>query len=192
LVWRYAPGRRRRPLFRVWGYAPTREAVSVRFHTEFHTHCRMCVKGRARKRSVATGGTVASACHDLHRKSNAEHLVAYITTHHESRLLALVCCRTGIKALVGLCSPAGASRQTGIFRVRYIPFMVGGRQGVWIGIPMGVCSGGRPPDRPHSPQSTVYLGVCMPQSRAFRSANHTLTPTYSECSWAFRFSFLPQ
>ena len=29
----------------------------------------------------------------------------------------------------GLCSPAGVSRQTGIFRVRYIPFMVGGRQG---------------------------------------------------------------
>jgi hypothetical protein len=54
--------------------------------------------------------------------------------------------------MVGLCSPAGASRQTGIFRVRYIPFMVGGRQGyggmlcraatrpstVYGGIPVGL------------------------------------------------------
>ena len=32
-------------------------------------------------------------------------------------------------ARLTLCSPAGVSRQTGIFRVRYIPFMVGGRQG---------------------------------------------------------------
>ena len=85
---------------------------------------------------------------DLHRKSNAEHLVAYIKTHHES-LLALLppdtTCADNGRGQPGVCSPA--------FRVRNsIPFMVGGRQGyggmlcraatrpstVYGGIPVGL------------------------------------------------------
>ena len=80
--------------------------------------------------------------------------MAYITTRHES-LLALLPPDTTCADLFGevenqrpiasffLGHPA-------IFRVRYIPFMVGGRQGVW-----GGCSGGRPPDRPQC------MGVCL-------------------------------
>ena len=152
--------RRRRPLFMVWGYAPTREAVSVIFTLSF-TH--LNVKGRARKRSGANGMTVASACHfDLHRKSNAEHLVAYITTHHES-LLALLPHRykgTGRVMLPG----RARSRQTGIFVIsRPLLTIYGRRPGpgtLW-----------RAATRP----STVYGG--MPQGFSVTQSN---PDTYSE------------
>ena len=66
----------RRPLFRVWGYAPTRESVIS--HTFTH---------HGAKRSRTANSAIIAM--DLHRKSTTEHLVAYITTHHES-LVALL------------------------------------------------------------------------------------------------------
>ena len=65
LVWGYASAGGRRPLFRVWGYAPDPESVISQQY--FHTILPW----------------------DLDRKSTTEHLVAYITTHHES-LVALL------------------------------------------------------------------------------------------------------
>ena len=82
---------------------------------------------------------------DLHRKSNAEHLVAYIKTHHES-LLALLppdtTCADNGRGQPGVCSPA--------FRVR--THTIYGR---WPFRGTGVCSVGRPPDRPQC--MGVYL-----------------------------------
>ena len=90
---------------------------------------------------------------DLHRKSNAEHLVAYIKTHHES-LLALLPPDTTCADLFGEVENHGHARMPSpAFRVRNsIPFMVGGRQGyggmlcraatrpstVYGGIPVGL------------------------------------------------------
>ena len=67
------------------GVAPTREAVSVIFTLSF---TRMCKVARAKGRARMEGQSPPLAI-DLHRKSNAEHLVAYITTHHESFLALL-------------------------------------------------------------------------------------------------------
>ena len=64
-------------------------------------------------RSGAMEGQSPPLAIDLHRKSNAEHLVAYIKTHHES-LLALLppdtTCADNGRGQPGVCSPA--------FRVR--------------------------------------------------------------------------
>ena len=138
----YAQGRRRRPLFRVWGYAPTREAVSVIFTLSFTRMCKVArAKGPGREWRDSRLRLPLTFTERATRSTWWR--ISRPITSRSSR-----CCRTGIKALyflVGLCSPAGASRQTGIFRVRYIPFMVGG---------MGVCLKGWSRSRAFTPQST--------------------------------------
>ena len=101
---------------------------------------------------------------DLHRKSNAEHLVAYIKTHHES-LLALLppdtTCADNGRGQPGVCSYAPRPFAS-------VTHTIYGR---W---PSGVrgyaLSGG------HQTVHSVWGYTC----RAFRLPNHTLTPTYSE------------
>ena len=69
--------------------ARTREAVSVIFTLSFTRMCKVAPLGRAAKGRARMEGQSPPLAIDLHRKSNAEHLVAYITTHHESFLALL-------------------------------------------------------------------------------------------------------
>ena len=137
LVWGYAPAGGRRPLFRVWGYAPTRESVIS--HILSH--------------HVARRGQQVTDCDHCHgpsprpspNKSTTEHLVAYITTHHES-LVALLPPDTTCADLFGEVENSrdqdtGSQGYACMLRTHTI-------YGRWPFRGTGVCSVGRPPDRP--------------------------------------------
>ena len=73
---------------------------------------------------------------DLDRKSNAEHLVAYITTHHESHAYhgTTFLHSTPRQPVLGTCrgtahQDTGRGMLPGLPRPKLIPFMVGGRLG---------------------------------------------------------------
>ena len=157
LVWGYAPIGGRRPLFRVWGYAPTRESVIS--HILSHT----MVQGREE----------VTDCDHCHGPSPKEHHGAPGGVHHDPSRVARRAAAAGYNLRRPLrrgreprtCTYAipGLSRP---YSYWLIPFMEGCRSGV-RGYAL---SGG------HQTVHTVWGYAC----RAFRSPNHTLTPTYSK------------
>ena len=90
----YAQGRRRRPLFRVWGYAPTREAVSVIFTLSFTRMCKVArAKGPGREWRDSRLRLPLTFTERATRSTWWR--ISRPITSRSSR-----CCRTGIKALV--------------------------------------------------------------------------------------------
>ena len=142
LVWGYAPAGGRRPLFRVWGYAPTRESVISHILSHTKAIIAMDLHRKSLERAPRSTWWRTSRVHDPSRVARRAAAAGYNLRRPLRR-------GREFKTLVGVsqgyarkCSPA--------FRVR--THTIYGR---WPFRGTGVCSVGRPPDRPQC--MGVYL-----------------------------------